>query len=133
MTCRTQLPSKWTPIFILQFPYAATIPTVWTRSIEPVNTLVKIWWWPPEDGFCMIRNMSGWSEFYVILMCFFDKYVHELVSTGNACIGELQIGPPDQMQFWAKFFLFIFSSGWSLCTLCGYMTSAFIAALLIVP
>jgi len=37
---------------------------------EPVNTLVKIWWWPPEDGSCMIQNMSGWSEFYVILMCF---------------------------------------------------------------
>ena len=34
----------------------------------------------------MIRNMSGWSEFYVILMCFFNKYVHKLVTTDNAFI-----------------------------------------------
>ena len=28
---------------------------------------------------CMIRNMSGWKNF-VIWMCFFNKYVHELVT-----------------------------------------------------
>ena len=34
------------------------------------STLVRIWRWPPEDGSLMIRNTSGWSEFYIILMCF---------------------------------------------------------------
>ena len=38
---------------------------------ESVNTLARTWWWPPEDVSCMIRNMLGWSEFYMflIIMC----------------------------------------------------------------
>ena len=52
---------------------------------EPVNTLVRIWWWPPEDSSCMIRNMSGWSEFCDFNV-FFNKYVHKLVTTDNVFI-----------------------------------------------
>ena len=47
---------------------------------EPVNTLARIWWWPPEDGSLCDPKHVGVKEFYIILMCFFNKYVHELVT-----------------------------------------------------
>ena len=37
---------------------------------EPVNTLARIWWWPPEDGFLYDSKHVGVKEFYMILMCF---------------------------------------------------------------
>ena len=40
---------------------------------EPVNTLARIWWWPPEDGSLCDPKHVGVKEFYVILMCFLIK------------------------------------------------------------
>ena len=37
---------------------------------EPVNTLARVWWWPPEDGSLYDPKHVGVKEFYVILMCF---------------------------------------------------------------
>ena len=47
------------------------------------NLLARIWWWPPEDGSLCDPKHVGVKEFYVILMCFFNKYVHELVTINN--------------------------------------------------
>ena len=44
-------------------------------------TLARIWWWPPEDGSFYDPKHVVVKEFYVILMCFFNKYLHELVTT----------------------------------------------------
>ena len=43
-------------------------------------TLARIWWWPPEDGSLRDPKHVGVQELYMILMCFFNKYVHELVT-----------------------------------------------------
>ena len=37
---------------------------------EPLNTLARIWWWPPEDGSLYDPKHVRVKEFYVILMCF---------------------------------------------------------------
>ena len=37
---------------------------------EPVNTLARIWRWPPEEGSLCDPKHVGVKEFYTILMCF---------------------------------------------------------------
>ena len=38
-----QILAKVFTVHTNRFYYAATIPTIWTGSIEPVNTLARIW------------------------------------------------------------------------------------------
>ena len=36
--------------------------------------------WPPEDGSLYDPKHVGVKEFYMIFMCFLNKYVHDLVT-----------------------------------------------------
>ena len=53
---------------------------------EPVNTLARIWWWPPEDGSLYDPKHVGAKWILHDFNVFFYKYVHELVTVDNVFI-----------------------------------------------
>ena len=53
---------------------------------EPVNTLARIWWWPPEDGSLYDPKHVGAKWILHDFNVFFNKYVHELVTVDKGIL-----------------------------------------------
>ena len=54
---------------------------------EPVNTLARIWWWPPEDGSLVWSETCRGERILCDFNVFFNKYVHELVTIDTGSWG----------------------------------------------
>ena len=66
---------------------------------EPVNTLARIWWWPPEDGSPCDLKYVGERILYDFNV-FFNKYVQELVTIDTDFIDARFNYEILGLQFW---------------------------------